>query len=190
MTTIVFSQDYVVTWNNDTISCILPAKPGKEGVKPSFKYENGHIRTLAIFPNDSLRVLEAGQVKGYYRQKHGSYLLCDGHFEAKKMRWPNKDTNWYFMSRVEEGEYASLYMIYLKLSRSPVRYYFLIKKDDPDPLFTTYLRSWKHIQELLNDDDIKEGMQNFFSARGKKQYIKAVKEYNRLKRLSPEVVKN
>jgi len=132
---ITFCQDYIVTWNNDTIHCTLPARPGKEGVRPSLKYENGHIRTLAIFPNDSIRVLEAGQVKGYYREKHGKYLLCNGHFEAKKKLWQGTDTNWYFMSRVEAGEYASLYMMYLRISRSPVRYYFLMKKDDPDPSF-------------------------------------------------------
>lgn len=58
------------------------------------------------------------------------------------------------------------------------------------PHFIIYLRRWRHFQELLIDEDIKPGMQIFFSARGKRNYIKAVKEYNRLKGLSVSVVQN
>ena len=26
------AQDYIVTWNNDTITCIMPPKPAKDGL--------------------------------------------------------------------------------------------------------------------------------------------------------------
>lgn len=178
---LVLSQDYIITWKNDTIYCELPGKPGKEGLRPANKYENGHLRFVAFFPNDSVRVLEAGQVKGYHRSKHGKYLLCDGNFVAKKMLWSFGDTTWYFMNRVEDGKYATLYIIYLREGRYIVPYYFINKKGDKNPLFATLIKNKKKLRELLTDEDIKEGMQGFFNSRKNKQYKEAVREYNRLK---------
>lgn len=185
-----FSQDYIITWKGDTVYCRLPAKPGKEGIRPAWKYENGHVRFLAFFPNDSVRVLEAGQVKGYYRGGHGRSLLCNGNFEARKMAWSRQDTNWYFMNRVEEGKHATLYMIYLSSGKAPRAYYFLKKKDDPDPWFTLLLNNRKHLEELLLEEDIKEGMQLFFSGKSRRKYSEAVKEYNRLKEQGRQLVQN
>lgn len=177
----IFSQDYIITWKSDTVYCRLPARPGKEGIRPASKYQNGHLRFLAFFSIDSVRVLEAGQVKGYYRGEHGSSLLCNGNFEARKMAWSRQDTSWYFMNRVVEGKHATLYMIYLSTGNSPRAYYFLKKKDDPDPLFTVLLDNRKHLKELLLEEDIKEGMLRFFSGKKRRKYSEAVKEYNQLK---------
>lgn len=180
-TQVALSQDYVVTWKDDTLHCRLPEKPGKEGIRPAMKYENGHIRFLAIFPNDSIRVLEAGQVKGYYRQKHGRYLLCDGVFEAKKFAWPRRDTNWYFMSRVAEGKFATLYRIYLKTSKQPVLYYFLSKAGYIDTMVPVLVKNWRHLRQLLTEDKMKEEVNWLFEGSKKRKFIEVVKAYNQLK---------
>jgi hypothetical protein len=66
--TLAKAQDYIVTWNNDTIPCRMPPKPSKEGLKQSYKYENGYDKFVAIFSADSLRVIESGQIKSYKRE--------------------------------------------------------------------------------------------------------------------------
>jgi len=175
------AQDYIITWSGDTLSCVLPGKPGKEGIRPAAKYHNGHIRVVAFFPNDSVRVLEAGQVKGYFRSRHGKSLLCDGHFEAKKIYRKGRDTVWYFMNRVVEGKFASLYVVYLRADRRIYRYYYLRKLTDRLSFFESNIATYKQLRRMLTEDDIREGMQLFFSGKRKNRFIGAVREYNRLK---------
>ena len=70
-------QDHVITWQGDTLDCRFPENPRKEGLRPAYKYHNGHIRLMAVFTNDSVRALEAGQVRGYYREnmEKGFYVM-------------------------------------------------------------------------------------------------------------------
>ena len=83
------SQDFIITWQNDTIPCKLPGDAKEIGLKPTRKYHNGYERVTALFQNDSLRVINAGEIFGYFRQKHGKKLLCDGYFEAKQIKMLN-----------------------------------------------------------------------------------------------------
>jgi len=185
------AQDYVITWANDTVACVFPEKPGKKGLRPASKYENGHLRTAAFFPNDSMRVLEAGAVKAYYCQVHGRDLLCNGYFEAKKVTGAakralyhsrgNPDNSWYFMNRVVAGKYASLYVVYIRFNKLPVPVYFVSKHNDPDPLEPTLLGERKKLEELFSDDDIKEAMRPLLLRKARKRYPGIVREYNRLK---------
>jgi hypothetical protein len=185
-------QDYVITWANDTIPCSFPEKPGKMGFRPARNYENGHVRVLAIFPGDSIRALEAGQVKAYYRLKHGKELLCNGYFEAKKVKdsdWYRDDAiqrkkgeAWYFMNRVVVGKYASLHMVYIfRGSKAPLPIYFVSKYNDPDPLQPALISTRKRLVELFSDPDIKEAMQPVLQRKARKRYADIVREYNRLK---------
>jgi len=174
-------QDHVITWQGDTLDCRFPENPRKEGLRPAYKYHNGHIRLMAVFTNDSVRALEAGQVRGYYREKHGKRLLCDGRFESRKLLWPgDKDTSWYFMNIISAGKYATLYKIWEVLYEHPRAYYFVHFKKDKDPLFTTYVSNRKRMREILSDEDTKEGMTQFFADK-KAGYEAAVKTYNQLK---------
>jgi hypothetical protein len=180
------AQDYVITWDNDTVACTFPAKPGKEGLRPARKYENGYLRVPAIFAGDSIRVLRAGEVKGYFRKAHGKYLLCNGFFESRKIVpgagvYENEqDNQWYFMNRVLEGKYASLYMIYLPGRHSPQPVYLVAKHTDPDPLTAFTIWNTKSARRLLAEPDIKKAMEQYLSVKRRK-FTEMVLEYNRLK---------
>ena len=136
------AQDYIVTWNNDTITCIMPPKPAKDGLKPSHKYENGYEKFAAIFSADSIRIIDAGQVKSYSREKHGKGLLCNGIFDAKKIAGNTrkeigelkKNEKWVFMQRVSTGPYAKLYIHYSRASDGCIisNYYFALAGDNPN----------------------------------------------------------
>lgn len=177
-----FAQDYIITWQNDTVYCRLPENPRKEGIRPAGKYHNGHIRFAAFFGEDSLRILEPKQVKGYFREKHGKKLLCDGHFDARKAIYPGRDTSWYYMSRTVQGEYASLYTAYFFAGSRPVRYFFIQKHHaGAVPYYAVYATTHKMIRELLADKDIETEMRSFLTGKRKRKLADAIKEYNRLK---------
>ncbi|MBL7747969.1 MAG: hypothetical protein JNM19_11105, partial [Chitinophagaceae bacterium] len=133
----VYAQsDYIITWQNDTIFCRFPDKPGKEGFKPASKYKNGHIQLMAVFGNDSVRTISAGEIKGYSRAKHGQSLLCNGNFESIQLVSRDsmltevdgkKEKSWFFLNKIVPGKYATLYCKYLFTSRGPRIYYYLVK---------------------------------------------------------------
>ncbi|MBL7723696.1 MAG: hypothetical protein JNK27_06085 [Chitinophagaceae bacterium] len=186
------AQDHVITWDADTLTCIFPDKPRKEGLRPGSKYENGHIRLLAHFENDSVRIIEAGDVKGYSRKKHGKSLLCDGVFESVELTEEEQryiyygrsdGKRWYFLNRVFSGKYASLYVMYIsRTSESPRSFYF-IKKTDQKSTKPVLLRNWKQIFTQLDDLPVNSGFKadNY---RGKKRnFVYVVNDYNRLKEL-------
>lgn len=175
-------QDHVITWQDDTLACRFPDKPRKEGIRRPWKYHNGHVRVMTVFANDSVRVLEAGQVKGYVRKKHGIRLLCNGRFESRKMIWPgDRDTSWYFMSLETEGKHASLYKVWEHFNKSPRPYYFVHLKKQKDPHFTLYVSNRKEMRNLLTDEETKEGMEQFYAANKRADFESAVKTFNRLK---------
>ncbi len=184
------AQDYIVTWKNDTLPCVFPDKPGKEGFRPVAKFENGHIRVLTYFPNDSVRAIEAGHIRSYSRAKHGRGLLCNGVFDAKMIGDKEKtiadptrfraDNNWYFMRRVEEGPFATLYIVYTYSGRRISYSYFISRKED-DPDKAILLLGRKHTVRLLSEDEAARSLKNFKYKNSAKGYREIVKEYNRLK---------
>lgn len=185
------AQDYIVTWNNDTIKCTMPPKPAKEGLKPSYKFENGYEKFAAIFSADSLRIIEAGQVKTYKREKHGKRLLCNGVFDAKKIAGTSrkqigesdKDKKWVFMQRVSTGPYAKLYIQYSRAFDGCIisNYYFSFAGDDPN--YVVYADSKKNaIKLLMQDADVAPKLEKFKYRKSSKGYTDIVEEYNRLKK--------
>ncbi len=132
------AQDYIITWNNDTLYCELPANPSKAGFRPRADNKNGYFKLAAIFPNDSARVFKPGEIKGYYRAKHGKQLLCDGMFYSVQSVRPNRPLtdgdskkgggDWYFMLAEEVGEYASMYKV-MELNKRLNSYYYAVKHD-------------------------------------------------------------
>jgi len=75
-----FGQDYLITWGDDTIHCVLPADPAKEGLKPASQYRNGYRSITAILGKESIRVVQAGETKGSLRQVAGKNLWYGEHF--------------------------------------------------------------------------------------------------------------
>lgn len=184
------AQDYVVTWDADTLQCIFPDKPRKEGVKPGSKYENGHIRLLAHFENDSIRVIEAGDIKGYFRKKHGKSLLCDGFFESVELTEQeqryiysgrNDGKRWYFLNRIFPGKYASLYVMYISRTSGPPSSFYFVKKMDHENTKPVLVRSWKQVFDHLHDPVISADFKAENYKGKQKEYLHIVKEYNRLK---------
>lgn len=193
LTTLVNSQDYVITWKGDSLECQMPGKPWKDGFRPQRKYDNGHLRVPVVFQNDSTRVIEAGDVKGYSRTKHGRGLLCNGIFESKQLldekgrksalsHFGGEEGDWYFLQRLEEGPYANLYIVYLRCSAGRNdAFYCIIKHAEaqPEKAFVMYNR--KRTVQFLSDLDVATGMRNFRYKKTRQAYGKIVREYNRLK---------
>lgn len=184
------AQDHVITWDADTLQCIFPDKPRKEGVRPGSKYENGHIRLLAHFENDSIRVIEAGDIKRYSRKKHGKSLLCDGVFESvevteQEQRYiysgRNDGKRWYFLNRIFSGKYASLYVMYISRTSGPPSSFYFVRKMDHEKIKPVLLRNWKQVFDHLHDPVINADFKAENYKGKQKNYLHIVKEYNRLK---------
>jgi hypothetical protein len=178
------NQDYIVNWENDTIFCKLPGDAKKAGLKPVWKYEDGYERIVAVSDNDSIRIINAGDIKGYSRQKHGKRLLCDGFFESKQILYTRQNqrttvegenignnSKWYFLNRIVQGKYATLYIWY-ETSNTVI------------PFFNK-----KKMVELLSDSDIASEMKGFKYRKSNKGFSEIVVEYNRLKE-EAEVLKS
>jgi len=183
-------SDYVVTWQNDTIFCRFPDKPGKEGFKPAWKYKNGHIQLAAVFSNDSVRMISAGEIKSYSRAKHGQSLLCNGNFESIQL--VNRDStlteeegkrekNWFFLNKIVPGKYATLYCKYLFTSRGPRIYYYLVKHTRESNQVPQLVWDWKKTKSMLADEDIADKLRQFRFTKARNKYRELVREYNRLK---------
>ncbi len=187
---LVKGQDYIVTWNNDTIACRMPTKPAKEGLKQSYKYENGYDKFAVIFAADSLRIIEAGQIKSYKREKHGKRLLCNGVFDAKKISGTSpkqiaesdKDKKWVFMQRVKTGPFVKLFHHYKRDNDGcAISYYYLSFAGD-NPNNVVYVDSKESaIKLLMKDADVAEQLEKMKYRKSSNGYIDIVNEYNRLK---------
>jgi hypothetical protein len=184
------SQDYLVNWQNDTLSVTLPANPAKEDFKPGWKYRSGYELIAVIFANDSIRAINAGEIKAYYRQKHGKGLLCDGSFESIKVEeGTGKRTNaegkvaysWYFMQPVHKGRYASLYKILVGGKRVYTYYYIVIHKEG-NRVNGQLMLNRSDARKLLTIQAHEEAMTHFI--RKNKRFSKIVIEYNRLMAIS------
>jgi hypothetical protein len=180
------AQDYIVTWSNDTLKTTFPTNPAKERLKPAYKFKNGYLYLPAVFNNDSLRVYRAGEIKAYYREKHGKNLLCDGHFESVKAAVGTRPqrteegklaTNWYFMVPVEKGKYASLYKILIWGRRINTYYYVVKHTGETEPL-GVFAMTQKQYQRLLTVPGAEEEMRSYIKTN--KRFSKMVVEYNRL----------
>jgi hypothetical protein len=181
------AQDFIITRNNDTLPCQMIQDPRKMGLRPAGNYRNGYSRIAVLFPGDSLRVFEAGQIRGYYRQKHGKGLLCDGHFESLKIQEANSDLvtedekksfSQVFLYREKNGEYAAMYKL-LKWGRRLYTYYYVVKKQGADTLTAKLLTGRKSLRAIFCDEDIKTEMEEVL--RKTRRFGDMVDAYNRLK---------
>lgn len=181
------AQDYIITWKNDTLHCEMPGEPRKKGLRPVWKYKDGYYQVAAIFPGDSIRVYEPGQIRGYYRKKHGDGLLCDGNFHSIQV--PEGDGfktrtgaapayTWRFLLLETQGEYVSMYKL-LWWGRRLHTTYYAVKHQGPDKDIAYYLTSRKRLRKVLADEDIREYMLAAIQKTGK--YKELIAEYNRLK---------
>jgi len=190
----VAGQDYIINWNNDTIACQLPGDPKKIGLKPVWKYDDGHERIIAISESDSLSIINAGDIKGYHRQKHGKGLLCDGVFEAKQILFSNQNSRttvegknaannpqWYFFSRIVQGKYATLYIKYNTHGSCTYSSYYINRHGIEAPNTVLPFYNKKKMLELLSDGDIAGEMKEFKFRKSNKGFSEIVTEYNRLK---------
>lgn len=183
-------SDYVVTWQNDTIPCRFPDKPGKEGFRPAWKYKNGHTQLAAVFRDDSIRVISAGEIKSYSRAKHGQSLLCNGSFESIQLHTGDssltevdgkKEKSWFFLNKIVPGKYATLYCKYIFTNKGPRIYYYLVKhaqERNPAPQFVW---DWKRTMKILSDEDVAGKLRQFRFKKARTKFSELVKEYNRLK---------
>jgi hypothetical protein len=186
----VAAQDYIISWTGDTVNCRMLADPAREKLRPRYKYLNGHYRLAVVFNSDSLRVLEAGDVKAYYRKHHGKNFLCNGFFEAKKISTAAKtglsgnlaaDPNyqWYFMRQVVKGDYASLHAVYTtRGSRASLSYY--ISMAGPDSLYSKFFSTKRKALRYLAGKANKKEFVQLKYRRSMKGYIDIVNMYNQV----------
>lgn len=194
----IAQDDRIITWSGDTIAVFMPGEPWKEGFRPASRYENGYVRTLALFANDSVRLIEAGEVKGYYRKDHGKRFLCDGYFEARKVdagkdlqliNWwrtgtggkQDADNPWYFMSPVIKNKHVSLYRIYRWCGECMHPVYFISRPEYGDPLLSKPVWTNKETMKLLNDPDVAAEMKDYWKNAKRKRIWKIVEHFNKVK---------
>lgn len=196
------NQDYIVNWENDTIFCKLPGDAKKAGLKPVWKYEDGYERIVAVSDNDSIRIINAGDIKGYSRQKHGKRLLCDGFFESKQILYTRQNqrttvegenignnSKWYFLNRIVQGKYATLYIWYETHGGCTYSSYFINRHGIEASNTVIPFFNKKKMVELLSDSDIASEMKGFKYRKSNKGFSEIVVEYNRLKE-EAEVLKS
>lgn len=194
MGSIAQAQDYIITWQNDTIACKLPGDIKKAGLKPVWKYDDGYEKVVTVFENDSVRIINAGEIKGYSRKEHGKGLLCDGNFEAKQIvtqgqskrtlveeKGPAKNLEWHFLSRIVEGKYATLYIRYDSDGTCIFSSYYLDRHGIEAENTVIPFFNKKKMIEMLSDDDIAHEMKGFKYKKSNKGFAEIVNEYNRLK---------
>ncbi|MCX6317348.1 MAG: hypothetical protein NTW29_08655 [Bacteroidetes bacterium] len=181
------AQDYIITLNNDTLPCRMVQDPRKTGLRPAGNYRDGYSRIAVLFPGDSLRVFDPGQIRGYYRNTHGKGLLCDGHFESLKLQEATselvteaekKTFSQAFLFREKNGEYAAMYKL-LRWGRRLNTYYYVVKKEGGDTLTARLLTGRKSLRAIFCDEDIKSEMEAVI--RKTKRFGDMVDAYNRLK---------
>lgn len=188
------TQDFIITWQNDTIVCKLPGDIKKAGLKPVWKYDNGYEKVVTFFENDSVRIIKAGEIKGYSRKEHGKGLLCDGIFEAKQIvyagqgkrtlveeKGPAKNLDWNFLSRIVEGKYATLYIKYDSDGTCIFSSYYLDRHGIEGENIVIPFFNKKKMIEMLSDADIASEMKAFKYKKSNKGFAEIVNEYNRLK---------
>lgn len=188
------AQDYIITWKNDTIACELPGDAKKMGFKPAWKYEDGHEKIITVFKNDSIRIVNAGEIKGYSRKEHGKWLLCDGFFEAKQIintaqskrtlveeKGSDKNLQWHFLNRIVEGKYATLYIRYDSDGQCIFAAYYIKRHGTEAENTVIPFFNKKKMIELLSESDIASEMKAFKYKKSSKGFAEIVNEYNRLK---------
>lgn len=191
----LLAQDYIINWNNDTIHCRLPASAKEIGLKPRSKYQNGYTHVMVLFPNDSLRVIKAGDIKGYTRAKHGKDLLCDGYFEAKRIEAAartqvvgrevtgadQEKNGWLFVSRLVGGTYLSLYISYEPGNSTPRPRYYINYAEGQVSQKITPVYTKKKLVKMLSRDNWAASIKDFRYRRTSKGFYDIINEYNRLR---------
>ncbi len=146
--------DKIITLTGDTIQAFIPADPHKE---TSFRKkviglvdDYGFSRLIAVFPNDSIRVYDPQDVKGYYRATPGKHI-GSGWFESRSLKgsWiaairkegPNPMR---FLHRVIAYDEISFFMFRKSFGDAPADYYyFLYYKNDATPDIIHNYKQWK-----------------------------------------------
>lgn len=190
------AQDYIVSWQSDTIKALLPSNPAKEqGLRPGWKYKNGFFLLSVLFKNDSLRVIKPGEIKGYYREKHGKGFLCNGYFESiqvieggenKTNTEGKNEADWYFMQPVYIGKFASLYKR-MRINKRQSTLFYLVKHTSKNNRKGLFVVTRKNFIDHLQVPGNNEAMERFIKKN--KLYDKFVMEYNRLMELDIELKK-
>ncbi|OSZ80620.1 hypothetical protein CAP36_05040 [Chitinophagaceae bacterium IBVUCB2] len=188
-------QDYIINWQNDTIICKLPGNIKKTGLKPAWKYEDGYEKIVTVFGYDSVRIIKAGEVKGYSRKEHGKKLLCDGFFESKQIvtagqkrrtnveeSGASDNEDWIFLSRLIEGKYATLYIRYASDGRGIYTSYYLHRQGIEKENTVIPFFNKKKMLELLSNSASQ--LKDFKYRKSNKGFQEIVHEYNRLKEMA------
>lgn len=146
--------DKIITLSGDTIQAFIPADPRKE---TSFRKkviglvdDYGFSRLIAVFPNDSIRVYDPPDIKGYYRATPGKYI-GSGWFESRSLKgsWiaasrkegPNPMR---FLHRVIAYDEVSFFMFRQSFGDAPPEYfYFLYFKNKTNPDIIYNYKQWK-----------------------------------------------
>jgi hypothetical protein len=81
-----FAQDKIILRNGDTVAVVIPADPRKEtdlsNKAIGHMNDYGFKSVVVIYRQDSIRIHRPGEIKGYLREKNGTYL-GSGHFESR-----------------------------------------------------------------------------------------------------------
>lgn len=161
--------------------CRLVQDPKKEGLKPVYKFRNGHLRLAVVFPNDSVRTYDPSLIRGYYRKTHGKSFLCDGYFESVLYQWNGRKSDWYFMNRLYKGTHAGLYRVWLRTTERNSASYYLYLPQAPGAQKFFYIEGVSTLRKMLSEPEVAAQMQPYFSSRKVRHFENIVRQYDRLK---------
>lgn len=147
-------NDKIITLAGDTLSAFISADPYKETRVPGRiirdVYDYGFTHIIAIFPNDSLRILYPNDILGYYRAEPGRNI-GSGWFESRPLhaQWTgagifSKGSLQRFVHRIYSHKDFTVFMLRQADFGSPPDYfYYLYYPITTDPAVIITYKQWR-----------------------------------------------
>lgn len=156
----VLAQDKIITLQGDTVDCRISQHPWKEKIKAGHKWFRGqysYAYIVAFWQQDSLRLLEPTQLKGFYSHAHTRFLN-QGYYESKTY-YPRIKTLLQgkiilnepvhaFFRKIYESTHITVYLT-LEEHMAELEWRYFIKKNESDSLL--YFSDKKDIAAIFED---------------------------------------
>jgi hypothetical protein len=184
-----FAQDKIITNNGDTLDCRISTRPWKEKVNTrqyGDKRQNGYAYIVAFFRNDSLRIIQPGEIKGFYSHSHsaglngGFYESVVIHTKVSMMFKLQDKTEIAFIRRIYSGEHITLYD-FRENDIGDIMLRYLVKKSGDETYHPFYRKKalttiFSDMPGLITESAVRKFRYRF------EDITAIVKEYDKLKK--------
>ncbi len=185
-----WAQDKIITNNGDTLDCRISVRPWKEKIsirRLGLREQNGYEYAVVFFPNDSIRIVRPGEVKGFFVKQHSKYL-SGGYYETDsfhinisvlfKGSIPKASPQTGFLRRIYAGNEISLYD-FLDGDREDNWIAYLVKKRGEEKY--THIANKKQAVQYFSDAPGLPDSVGFKKRPVYKTMLALVKAYEQLK---------